>query len=594
MEEIAPSLYDPPLPPVQQIAEAADDGWDTKRKSDIIITDDDGPPVPETPISASYEELDAAAKMISSMTMTVSTATTSEVPPLETQPHHPTVEPSRTESQSFNQSPVSDPRESTLTNPESDPSDQVFSSAHRESMLSNPAPPTDGQDSVSSIPTLEATLVQGVDATLIDESEYDEPVYDAVAGEPLTFNLLNPDTMTEVTISMDSIFTNDGNIDVKELFEARRELRTIFGWKIDYGKHKSTEYGRKSRRKFELQADRFIENCCRSSGGNVDELDRVMTEFYALREVSGWEGNYCVSTLTVVKAAEKRDQAEKMAEAVLSGMPISRFNPDTMTETTISMESIFTSDGIDIKALFQARRELRVIFGWKIDYGKYKTTEYGRKCRRKFELRADRFIESGCRVSGGDVGELHRVMTQFYALREDSGWAGNFGVSTMTVVKAAEKRDQAEKMAEAVLARTPFTLFNPDTMTEVIISMDSIFPQDGVIDIHALFQARRELRVIFGWKIDYGKHKTTDYGRKSRKKFELQADKFIENCCRASGGKVEGFKSVLSKFYKLREEFGWEGNYGDCTLTVVKAAERRDQAERKAEDVLAKEPTNIV
>ena len=187
----------------------------------------------------------------------------------------------------------------------------------------------------------------------------------------------------------------------------------------------------------------------------------------------------------------------------------------------------------------------------------------------------------------------------------------------MSETNIGEKRELAERVAEAVLTRMPFkvisskgtgfgnTLEHPlgrlsshDTISLVTISMDSVYPayhgKSVAIDVQSLFQARRALKVMFGWKIDKQstKHSKLIDGTKSRSECELQADGFIKKCCQASGGIVNDLKRILSEFYKLRKEFGWDENKLTAArnaLEVVEAVEKMekmDLAEREAEDAL--------
>ena len=66
------------------------------------------------------------------------------------------------------------------------------------------------------------SLIPHLEATLIVESEYNKPVYNAVTGEPLTFSMLNTKPTGEVTMYMNSIFSGDGNsTNMQALFRAR-------------------------------------------------------------------------------------------------------------------------------------------------------------------------------------------------------------------------------------------------------------------------------------------------------------------------------------------------------------------------------------
>ena len=243
--------------------------------------------------------------------------------------------------------------------------------------------------------TLEGTEDDTITAILEAKLVREMSVYDAVAIEPLKFKLFNPETMIDTTISMGSIFLIDGRdncgntrrkIDIRGLLQSRKELRVIFGWK------KQHDEKEKGMWKSELQADRFIENCCRSSGGNVNELKRILSGFYKLREDLGWKemsqhsfSSVAKSMMSDAKAEQKRDLSERMAEALLVNEPFKMMNPETMKEVTISMDSIFhchedseRRNTINVQALFQTRRDLRAIFGWKKD-GKRKILEHAKK-----------------------------------------------------------------------------------------------------------------------------------------------------------------------------------------------------------------------
>mmetsp|Transcript_36947 Transcript_36947/g.66456 ORF Transcript_36947/g.66456 Transcript_36947/m.66456 type:complete len:211 (+) Transcript_36947:231-863(+) len=106
------------------------------------------------------------------------------------------------------------------------------------------------------------------------------------------------------------------------------------------------------------------------------------------------------------------------------------------------------------------------------------------------------------------------------------------------------------------------------------------------MDVKTILQLRREMKVVFGWKSDYGKLTNTKDGRKNRFIAEAKADRFIRNCCYTVGGDVAMFDKVFAEFERVRNDFGWKEDFGKLTSTA-KAAKKREEAERKAEDVLA-------
>ena len=87
--------------------------------------------------------------------------------------------------------------------------------------------------------------------------------------------------------------------------------------------------------------------------------------------------------------------------------------------------------------------------------------------------------------------------------------------------------------------------------------------------------------------MDYGKLTSTDDGKRKGAVAEAQADRFIRNCCVAFRGNLDAFDKMMAEFKKLREDFGWKKYYGKLT-TTAKAAGKREEAEIKAEEALAK------
>mmetsp|Transcript_2545 Transcript_2545/g.5548 ORF Transcript_2545/g.5548 Transcript_2545/m.5548 type:complete len:131 (+) Transcript_2545:208-600(+) len=127
-------------------------------------------------------------------------------------------------------------------------------------------------------------------------------------------------------------------------------------------------------------------------------------------------------------------------------------------------------------------------------------------------------------------------------------------------------------------------------MAEFTITMAQVSPKskdDGAMDAKAILQMRREMKGVFGWKKDYGKLTSTDAAKKKREDAEVLADRFIRNCALAFGADAAVFDKMMAEFDKIRKDFGWKEDYGKLTSTA-KASEKREEAERKAEDMLAR------
>ena len=141
-----------------------------------------------------------------------------------------------------------------------------------------------------------------------------------VEDEPITFDdLINLVTMAEIDVPVASAFPGEGAMDVLSVLRLRNELKYVFGWKRDFGPLTTSEGRRRGHALAEAQADRYLRNCFRASGGDADQFDRMMGEFDRLRRAFGWKEEYSVFTPRL-KAAAKREKAERRAENALAEM----------------------------------------------------------------------------------------------------------------------------------------------------------------------------------------------------------------------------------------------------------------------------------
>eukprot|EP00581_Thalassiosira_minuscula_P000850 CAMPEP_0183743072 /NCGR_PEP_ID=MMETSP0737-20130205/65027_1 /TAXON_ID=385413 /ORGANISM="Thalassiosira miniscula, Strain CCMP1093" /LENGTH=448 /DNA_ID=CAMNT_0025978677 /DNA_START=458 /DNA_END=1801 /DNA_ORIENTATION=- len=94
-------------------------------------------------------------------------------------------------------------------------------------------------------------------------------------------------------------------------------------------------------------------------------------------------------------------------------------HPKTHAPINLDLERAFPLSGnINVPALLQMRGELRYVFGYKSDYGRFVSAEASKRKRAFAEEQAEHFLKTCCRSShNGDMEAYQNIMKEFHKRR---------------------------------------------------------------------------------------------------------------------------------------------------------------------------------
>jgi len=132
-------------------------------------------------------------------------------------------------------------------------------------------------------------------------------------------------------------------------------------------------------------------------------------------------------------------------------------HPKTHAPINLDLERAFPPCGnIHVPALLHMRGELRYVFGYKSDYGRFVLAEASKRKRAFAEEQAEHFLKTCCRSShNGDMEAYQNIMKEFHKRRIELGWKDDYGM-LVSRVNAEERREEAERKAGEALRRVTF------------------------------------------------------------------------------------------------------------------------------------------